>query len=416
MSKAPRSAAAKRDWGSNDEGANILHVDMDSFFALVEVMLDPSLAGRPLIVGGRGNRGVVTSATYDVRALGVHAGMPMSQARRRAPHAVVVPGRRDEYSRQSRRVMDILRSVTPLVEQISIDEAFLDVSGSIRRLGRPRQIADMIRERVSGEVGLVASVGIAGVKSVAKIASSHAKPDGVLLVPVDRTVDFLHSLPVGALWGVGGKTAEILAKNGIDTVEQLAKYPLSRLDKLLGVAASRRLHDLAWGIDPRRVNLSRPEKSFGTETTFGEDVQEAKELEQVLLEQAHETARRLRASNMVAWTITIKVRSADFHTVTRSRTLSSPTDVGLEIARAAHDLFHSYGVPIGGVRLIGVRAENLQDRAQGVAVTLDDDGRVADTERTMDVVKTKFGKSALRPASLIKKPREAQDMDRAKRE
>ncbi|MDO5034656.1 MAG: DNA polymerase IV [Actinomycetaceae bacterium] len=408
MSKAPRSRAAKRDWGSNDEGCNVLHVDMDSFFALVEANEDPSLRGKPLIVGGMG-RGVVTSATYDVRALGVHAGMPMSQARRRAPHAIVVSSRKGIYSVYSKRVMDILHSITPAVEQISIDEAFLDVAGSIRRLGRPTEIAELIRKRVSEEVGLIASVGIAGVKSVAKIASSHAKPDGVLLVPVDRTVDFLHTLPVGALWGVGGRTAEILSTNGIDTVEDLAHYSLTRLDKLLGVASSRRLHDLAWGIDPRKVSPARPEKSFGAETTFDENVFEMSKLEQVLLGQAHDTARRLRESDLVSWTVSIKVRAADFHTVTRSKTLSSPTDTGNTIARVARELLRAYGLPKGGVRLIGLRAENLQDRAQGIMVPLDDDGRLISAERTMDEVKQRFGKAALRPASLIKKPENSKE-------
>lgn len=403
MSKAPRSKSAKRNWGEDDTGCNILHVDMDSFFALVEVHIDPTLRGKPLIVGGRGNRGVVTSATYDVRAYGVHAGMPMSQARRLAPHAIVLPGRRDKYSEYSRKVMTILESITPVVEKISIDEAFLDVSGSLRRLGRPVEIAQLIRSRVRNEVGLIASVGIASVKSVAKIASSHAKPDGVLLVPKDRTVDFLHCLPVGALWGVGGKTQEILERNGIDTVADLANYPLTRLDRLLGVAHSRRLHDLAWGIDPRKVSVETVEKSVGTETTFGEDIQDSEYLEHVLLEQAHETAKRLRKAQAVGWTVAIKVRAADFKTVTRSITLKGPTDTGHDIAKAAQELFRAYGVPIGGVRLIGVRVENLQDRALGVAVTLDDDGRVATTERTMDKVHLKFGLDALRPASLIQR-------------
>ncbi|MDO5048960.1 MAG: DNA polymerase IV [Actinomycetaceae bacterium] len=403
MSKAPRLKSAKRDWGSDDTDCNILHVDMDSFYALVEVQIDPTLRGRPLIVGGRGNRGVVTSATYDVRALGVHAGMPIGRARRLAPHAVVVPGRRDVYSKYSRRVMDILHTVTPQVEKISIDEAFLDVSGSIRRLGRPVSIGQMIRTRVREEVGLIASVGISEVKSVAKIASSHAKPDGLLLIPKARTVDFLHCLPVGALWGVGGRTGEILEKNGIDTVADLAHYPLTRLDKLLGVASSRRLHDLAWGNDPRKVVVRTPEKSFGTESTFAHDITDADALEQVLLEQAHDTARRLRKAGMVGWTVAIKVRAADFHTVTRSVTLSGPTDVGIEIAHAARDLFRAYGVPSKGVRLIGVRVENVQNRSEGVAVALDDDGRISSTERTMDAVHKKFGMDSLRPASLIKR-------------
>ncbi|MDO5728900.1 MAG: DNA polymerase IV [Actinomycetaceae bacterium] len=402
MSKAPRSASAKRDWGSDDTGCTILHVDMDSFYASVEVLLDPRLEGRPLIVGGRSNRGVVTSATYDVRALGVSAGMPIMRARQLAPQAVVVGGRRDMYVEYSRKVMGILESITPVVEKLSIDEAFLDVAGSLRRLGTPVTIGKLIRRRIHDEVGLVASVGIAGVKSVAKIASSHAKPDGLLLIPRDATVPFLHCLPVGALWGVGGRTEQILERAGIDTVADLAHCSLTRLDQLLGVASSRRLYDLAWGKDPRAVTVHRPEKSIGTETTFGSDVTERPTLRAVLLEQSHECAKRLREADLVGWTIAIKVRAADFTTVNRSVTLPGPTDTGRDIAQAAHELFHKYGIPSGGVRLIGVRVENLQSRSQGVPVALDDDLRTESTERTMDAVHSKYGLSSLKPASLLR--------------
>lgn len=402
MSKSPRLASANRDWGSDDTDCTILHVDMDSFYASVEVLLDPSLRGRPLIVGGRSNRGVVTSATYDVRALGVSAGMPMMRARKLAPQAVVVPGRRSMYVEYSRQVMGTLESITPVVEKLSIDEAFLDVSGSLRRLGTPVTIAQLIRHRVKDEVGLVASVGIASVKSVAKIASSHAKPDGLLLIPQAATVPFLHCLPVGALWGVGGRTEQILERAGIDTVADLAHFSLTRLDQLLGVASSRRLHDLSWGKDPRAVTVHRPEKSIGTETTFGTDITQEHALRAVLLEQAHECAKRLRQGDLVGWTIAIKVRAADFTTVNRSVTLPGPTDTGREIAQAAHDLFAHYGIPKGGVRLIGVRVENLQLRSQGVPVALDDDLRTETTERTMDAVHSKYGLSALKPASLLR--------------
>ena len=238
MSNAPRDARAKRDWGSDDSATPILHVDMDSFFAQVEMREDPSLIGRPIVVGGTSGRGVVTSATYEARALGVRAGMPTSRARALCPTAAFIPGNHALYSHYSRQVMDILATITPALEQVSIDEAFLDVRGARRRLGTPTHIARLIRTRIREQVGLPASVGIASTKSVAKIASSHAKPDGLLLIPASATIEFLHGLPVGALWGVGGRTGAILDREGIDTIGDLAHTPLTRLTKLLGVASA----------------------------------------------------------------------------------------------------------------------------------------------------------------------------------
>lgn len=401
MSNAPRDARARRDWGRDDSGTDILHVDMDSFFAQVEMLEDPSLRGRPLIVGGVGPRGVVTSATYEVRATGVHAGMPTSRARALCPQALVVGSSRDLYSSYSRRVMALLAEITPLVEQVSVDEAFLDVSGSRLRLGSPTSIGRGLRLRIREEIGLPASVGIAATKSVAKVASSHAKPDGLLLVPADATTDFLHGLPVGALWGVGGRTQEVLAREGVDTVGDLAHTPVGRLEKLVGRAAAHQLHDLAWGLDRRRVVPGREEKSVGTETTFAEDVLDRGVLERYVLEASHRCARRLRRSGTVAHTVTLKLRGADFRTLTRSRTLTVPTDTGREIARVAGELLAAEAVPPGGVRLLGVRAENLVRRSDGVEVPLDEDARPGRTERVMDRVAERFGAGALRPASLL---------------
>ena len=223
MSNAPRDARAKRDWGSDDSATPILHVDMDSFYAQVEMREDPSLVGRPIIVGGTSGRGVVTSATYEARALGVRAGMPTSRARALCPSAALIPGNFAAYQRYSREVMRILGTVTPDLEQVSIDEAFLDVSGARRRLGSPLEIATLIRSRIRESVGLPASVGIASTKSVAKIASSHAKPDGLLLIPHEATVEFLHGLPVGALWGVGGRTGAVLEREGIRSATWLTR-------------------------------------------------------------------------------------------------------------------------------------------------------------------------------------------------
>jgi DNA polymerase IV len=376
---------------------------MDSFFAQVEMREDPSLVGRPIIVGGTSGRGVVTSATYEARALGVRAGMPTSRARALCPHAAFVPGSHGLYRRYSQEVMGILATITPALEQVSIDEAFLDVSGARRRLGSPLEIATLIRTRIRDSVGLPASVGIASTKSVAKIASSHAKPDGLLLIPHEATVGFLHGLPVGALWGVGGRTGAILDREGIDTIGDLAHAPLARLTKLLGVASAHHLHDLAWGIDPRPVAPARAEKSVGMERTFEEDVRSRAQIEEFILAASHDCARRLRAGGVVGGTIGIKMRGADFHTITRSVSLVAPTDTGRDIARAARELFAREDMPIGGVRLFGVRIEGLQARSGGVAVTLDRDERPAASERAMDQIRTKFGAGALAPATLLGK-------------
>jgi len=376
---------------------------MDSFFAQVEMREDPSLVGRPIIVGGTSGRGVVTSATYEARALGVRAGMPTSRARALCPHAAFVPGSHGLYRRYSQEVMGILATITPALEQVSIDEAYLDVSGARRRLGSPLEIATLIRTRIRDSVGLPASVGIASTKSVAKIASSHAKPDGLLLIPHEATVGFLHGLPVGALWGVGGRTGAILDREGIDTIGDLAHAPLARLTKLLGVASAHHLHDLAWGIDPRPVAPARAEKSVGMERTFEEDVRSRAQIEEFILAASHDCARRLRAGGVVGWTIGIKMRGADFHTITRSVSLVAPTDTGRDIARAARELFAREDMPIGGVRLFGVRVEGLQARSGGVAVTLDRDERPAASERAMDQIRTKFGAGALAPATLLGK-------------
>ncbi|RRC96416.1 DNA polymerase IV [Schaalia canis] len=401
MSNAPRSPHARRNWGEDDTGADILHVDMDSFYAQVELKENPSLAGRPVIVAGSSARGVVTSATYEARALGIRAGMPTMQARSLCPNAHFVHSPMSLYRTYSARVMSIIAEYTPVVEQLSIDEAFMDVAGSHRRLGSSLHIARSLRERIRNEVGLPASVGISSVKSVAKIASAHAKPDGLLLIPQAATVDFLHSLPVGALWGVGAKTEKILRQRGIDTVAQLAHTPLNDLHRWIGAASAHHLHNLAWGIDPRNVAPRPVEKSIGTERTFERDIRNAQEIDAFLLEAAHDCARRLRKAQMVAWTVSIKIRDANRRTITRSATLSIPTDLGRTIAEHAQILFHAEGVPTAGVRLLGVRAESLQSRQDGVAVALDDDGRPRATEEAMDTIAQRFGRTALTPASLL---------------
>ena len=382
MSNAPRDKRRKRFWGDDDSQTNILHIDMDSFFAQVEIRQDPSLVGKAVIVGGSGNRGVATSATYEARGLGVRAGMPIARARALCPTAVFIPGHFELYRMYSCKVMEIIGRFSPLVEQVSVDEAFVDVKGSRLRFGTPTQIARDIRTQIRGDLGLPASVGIASTKSVA-------------------TIEVLHGLPVGALWGVGAKSGQILEREGIQTIGQLAEHPVQRLARLLGAAAAHQLHDLAWGIDPRPVCVSREEKSVGMERTFELDIRDRGVLEQFITKAAHECARRLREGGWVCRQVAIKMRGADFSTITRQQRLAAPTDLGREISRIARELFARETLPSGGVRLFGVRAEGLIAREEGFEVTLDQDERPEAAERAMDQIRGKYGAGAISIASLL---------------
>jgi DNA polymerase-4 len=395
---------AGRNWGSEEDGCSILHVDMDAFFASVELARRPHLRGRPVIVGGS-ERSVVLAASYEARAFGVHSAMPMQLARRMCPQAAVVPPDQQAYREVSGAVMEILAEVTTLVEQASIDEAFLDVSGARRRLGPPTVIAAGIRDRVRARHGITCSVGIASTKFVAKLASGHAKPDGVLLIPRQATVDFLRALPVGALWGVGERTEAALARWGLRTVAQLADSDVSTVQRAVGKVAGAHLHDLAWGRDPRPVAPGRTEKSIGAEVTFPVDLVDRSALQVHLLTLADRCAARLRSDGTVARTVSIKIRTSDFRTLTRSRTLPTPTDVGREVFLVARVLLA--GVDLGGlaVRLVGVRAEGLSPawstaHQPTLAAAVADDGFARrDAELAMDLVRDRFGRGSIRPAS-----------------
>lgn len=400
MSRGPRSSEAKRDWGREELGCSILHVDMDAFFASVELARRPQLRGLPVIVGGA-TRGVVLAATYEARAFGVHSAMPMSVALRQCPHAVVVPPDHHAYHEVSTGVMQVLGDITALVEQVSVDEAFLDVAGARRRLGPPTVIAQLIRRRVREQFGITCSVGIASTKFVAKLASGHAKPDGVLLVPRAATVDFLRVLPVGALWGVGEKTEAALGRWGIRTVAELADSDVSTVQHAVGKVAGAHLFDLAWGRDPRPVRPGREERSLSAEETFPVDVADLAVVQEKVRELADRCAVRLRRNGLVTRTITVKVRTSDFRTLTRSRTLLTPTDVGRELFLAARELLA--GADLGGlpVRLVGVRAEGLSPAASTVRQpTLEEASDEPspsrrDAERVMDVVRERFGRTSI---------------------
>ena len=386
----------------DDTGCAILHIDMDAFFALVELRSRPELHGKPVIVGG-GSRGVVLSATYEARALGVHSAMPMSRARRLAPQAVVIAPDHRQYSEVSRNVMALFNSITPLVEPLSLDEAFLDISGTIRRLGSPITIAELIRSRVVDEQGITCSVGIATTKFVAKIASARAKPDGVLVVPADQVLAFLHPLPVAVLWGVGERTEEQLTRLGLYTVGDIANTPITTLQRALGQATGHHLHNLAWGIDPRAVTPHEPEKSISSEETFSEDIDDPELIYAKLLHLANEVGTRVRAAGYVSRTIAIKVRFADFTTISRSRTLTSPTDVTQEVYETARALYDSLGLERVRVRLVGVRAEGLRaadGAAQQLVLGAPDHGR-REAEVAVDALRARFGADAVLPGRLV---------------
>jgi DNA polymerase IV len=387
----------------DDSGCRILHVDMDAFYASVEIRDRPEVAGQPVIVGHTGGRGVVLSANYIARGYGVRSAMPVGRAQRLCPHAVFIAPRHDLYGAVSKEVMAIFKAVTPDVEPLSLDEAFLDISGAVRRLGSPARIGALIRRQVSEELGITCSVGIASTKFVAKLASVHCKPDGLLVIPADRVLEFLHPLPVSALWGVGDRTGKVLARLGLRTVGDLANTPLATLERELGRAAAAHLESLAWGRDVRRVVTDVQEKSIGAEETFGIDIGDAAQIRRELLRLAGRTARSLRSSGYAARTISVKLRRADFKTITRARTLAEPTDVAQKIYATACELYAASGFEGIPLRLVGVRASGL--RPAGGAGTQLALGERPDTwreaETTMDKIARRFGTSAVRPGSLI---------------
>lgn len=405
MGRHPVPPGARRDWGTSEDGCSILHVDMDAFYAGVELARRPELRGRPVIIGGEA-RSVVLSATYEARAFGIHAAMPMTQARRMCPQAVIVPPDHRAYAEVSAGVMSILGDVTALVEQVSIDEAFLDVSGARRRVGGPVQIAELIRERVKSGYGVTCSVGIAATKFVAKLASGMAKPDGVLLVPRDATVPFLHALPVTSLWGVGERTAQGLARWGIVTVAQLAEADVGTVQRAVGRVVGAHLHDLAWGRDPRPVTPERLEKSVGAETTFAADTTDAQVIEGHVVAMADRCAAQLRAKGMVGRTVSLKVKTSDFQVLTRSRTLVVPTDVAAEVLGAAKELLAATDLGGRAVRLVGVRMEGLvprDERQLTLEEAVDDAGPARRrAEAAMDEVRSRFGRASVVPGALIR--------------
>lgn len=405
LDRAGRSGGPGDQLSGDDAGCTILHVDMDAFYASVELIDRPELRGRPVIVGG-GTRSVVLSATYEARRLGVHSAMPMSRARRLCPQGIVITPDHHRYVEVSRGVMEIFRSVTPLVEPLSLDEAFLDVAGAMRRLGPPAVIAGAVRDRVADEQRITCSVGVAATKFVAKLASGRAKPDGMLVVPREETVTFLHRLPVGALWGVGERTEEALLRLGLHTVSDLAHTPERTLRRALGESLGAHLHDLAWGRDSRPVVPQQVEKSVGSEETFARDVDDPEIVLRELLRLSERVAARLRATGMVGRTVTIKIRFADFTTITRSRTRAERTDVARDVYVTARELYDLLGLDRARLRLVGVRVEGLAEAASSHRQpTLDERPHGwREAEQAVDRASARFGAGAVRPASLVADP------------
>jgi DNA polymerase-4 len=390
--------------GADDTGTGILHVDMDAFYASVEVLDDPTLRGKPIIIGAPDGRSVVSSASYEARRFGVRSAMPVAQALRLCPTAIVVLPHFDRYLALSQQVMEIFHDVTPLVEPLSIDEAFLDVRGARRLWGSPGEIARMLRRRVLDDTGLTCSIGVAATKHVAKMASTISKPDGLLIVTGADTAAFLAPRPVRALWGIGPKSAEALESRGIHTVADVLETPRAVLDRALGEAMGDRIWHLARGLDARRVETDRVEKSVGHEETFDHDIDDDAVLRTEFRRLADRVGARLRKHGWEARTVAIKVRFSDFTTLSRSQTLPEPTAVGQRIGEAALDLF----APIErrqAVRLVGVRAEKLQPSG-GIGMTLwDDDEEWRRVEGALDDAAARFGRGAVTRATLLGSPR-----------
>ncbi len=384
----------------------VLHVDMDAFYASVAIRDRPELAEVPVIVGG-GHRGVVLAANYPARRYGVHSALPMTRARRMCPDAVVLTPDYTEVEAVSSSVMEIFREVTPLVETVSLDEAFLDVAGSMRRLGSPLEIAEHIRARVADEQRITCSVGVAGTVSVAKLASRRAKPDGVLVVPPREVTRFLHPLDVGELWGVGEKTREQLHRLGLRTVGDLAHTPVATLQRGIGAAAGSHLHTLAWGDDRRCVTPRRgahePDRSMGADETFGRDTDDRAVVLRELLRLSAKVTRRMRTAGVAGRTVTVKVRFADFTTLTRSRTLGDATDLTSEVHATATALFDGLGLQRARIRLVGVRVEGLvpREQVQRQLVLGARERGWEEADRAADAAALRFGGGAVRRGTLL---------------
>jgi DNA polymerase-4 len=382
---------------------SILHVDMDAFYASVEIVKDPSLKGKPVIVGGQGGRGVVTSASDEAREFGVHSAMPTIRARRLCPHAVFLSNDFSSYMEFSRDIREIFESFTPLVEPLSLDEAFLDVSGSARLFGDEVTIARMIKQKIAG-LGLTCTVGVASNKFLAKLASTRGKPNGLLVVPRDQISEFLHPLPITALWGVGEQTGDALRRLGLQKVGDVAQLPRRTLERAIGDALGAHLHYLANGIDDRPVTPHEPAKSVGSEETFSTDLDDGVSILREILRLADRTAERLRSKGLCGRSVTLKIRYSNFSTITRSRTLKEEVDTAPEIYEVARDLFARLDRKGQRIRLVGVTVGGIAPGPPRRQLLLDEDARTikwGEAAKAVDSIRDRFGSRALGPAALL---------------
>ena len=378
----------------------ILHVDMDAFYASVAELDHPEYKGKALVVGA-GARGVVLSANYEARKFGIRAAMPVGRAKRMAPHAIFIAPEHHRYSEISERVMAIFHSYTPLVEPISLDEAFLDVTGSQKLFGTGREIAAKIREQVEKEEGITCSVGLAQSKFIAKLASQHCKPNGMLEIKSDRILEFLHPLPVRAIWGVGPKTAESLERLGLHTVSDIAHTPRATLIRALGESTGASLYELAWGRYYRDVIPDEPEKSIGNEETFSEDLDNPEEILREFLRMTEKATARLRERSLFAKTISIKIKFADFSSLTRSKTVPIAIDNTHDTYEAVKALYLALRNDGARIRLVGVSLSQLQE---GAPVQLELGARERgwrEADTAIDRAQARFGRGSVRPGRLI---------------
>jgi DNA polymerase-4 len=392
------------------ENSTILHVDMDAFFASVSELDYPQYRGKPLVVGA-GARGVVLSANYQARKFGIRAAMPVSRAQRMAPSAIFIPPNHERYSEVSRKVMEIFFEFTPYVEPLSLDEAFLDVTGSKKLFGTGRQIAELIRKRVSDQEKITCSVGIASSKFIAKLASGRCKPNGVLEIAPDRVLTFLHPLPVSEIWGVGPKTNEELQRLGLRTVADIAYTPLETLKRALGENAGVSLYELAWARDYREVVPDAPEKSISAAETFSYDLEDQEEIFRELLRLTERASHRLRQRELLCKTISLKVRFSDFTNLTRSKTVTLGINGTHEIYEIAKELYLALKLSGSRIRLLGVGLENLTDQS-GAVYQLELGERELGWRQAQDAIDRaieRFGRGSVRPARLVVDDSDSED-------
>jgi DNA polymerase-4 len=379
----------------------IIHCDMDAFYASVAELDDPSLRGKPVVVGA-GIRGVVLSANYAARKFGIRAAMPVGRAKRMAPNAILVTPDHHRYSEISAKVMKIFESFTPFVEPLSLDEAFMDVTGAQRLLGTPREIGQAIRKRVHDECGITCSVGIASNKFIAKLASGHCKPNGLLEIPDDRVISFLHPLPVSDLWGVGPKTSEQLHRLGLNQISDIAHTPLETLKRALGDATGEHLHNLSWGRDYREVIVDDPDQSIGANETFSYDIDDPETILREYLKLTERASTRLRSRDLYAKTISITVRFSDFKTITRSKTLPLPISSTHEIYQVVKDLYLALKLERVQLRLVGVSLSNFKEEAPEQLMLGQREKGWREAESAIDQAAARFGEKSVRPARLFR--------------